>query len=89
MTGTTATILDDDTRGVAVSPIALTVPEGGSATYTVVLTSQPTATVTPSRSSGYRRFTPGLTTDDARLAEKRGWLFLSFRGTFTRYPSTG
>ncbi len=54
VTATTATIVDDDTRGVAVSPIVLTVPEGSTATYTVVLTSQPTATVTvtPSRSSG-------------------------------------
>ena len=34
------------TRGVTVSPIVLTVPEGSTATYTVVLTSQPTATVT-------------------------------------------
>ena len=54
VTGTTATIVDDDTRGVTISPIALTVSEGNTATYTVVLTSQPTATVTvtPSRSSG-------------------------------------
>lgn len=28
----------------------------------------------------HRRFTPGLTTDDARLTEKRGWLLFSFRG---------
>ena len=42
----------------------------------------------PARMHRYRRFTPGLTADDARLAEKRGWLLLSFRGTFTRYPST-
>ena len=42
----------------------------------------------PARMHRYRRFTPSLTADDARLAEKRGWLLLSFRGTFTRYPST-
>ena len=42
----------------------------------------------PARMHRYRRFTPGLTADDARLAEKRGRLLLSFRGTFTRYPST-
>ncbi len=51
---TTATIVDDDTRGVTVSTPTLSVTEGGSATYTVVLDSQPTATVTvtPSRASG-------------------------------------
>ena len=50
VTGATLTIADDDTRGVEVSETALTVPEGGSGTYTVVLASQPTGavTVTPS-----------------------------------------
>ena len=43
---TTVTITDDDTRGVTVSETALTVPEGGMATYTVVLDSQPTGNVT-------------------------------------------
>ena len=54
VTGTTTTIVDDDERGVAIPATTLTVPEGSTATYTVVLTSQPTATVTvtPSRSSG-------------------------------------
>ena len=54
VTGMTATIIDDDTRGVTVSHVSLPVTEGASATYTVVLTSQPTAsvTVTPSRESG-------------------------------------
>ncbi|MDE0523462.1 MAG: cadherin-like beta sandwich domain-containing protein [Boseongicola sp.] len=54
VTGTALTIEDDDTRGVTVSETALPVPEGGTATYTVVLDSQPTGdvTVTPSRSSG-------------------------------------
>ena len=54
MTGTTLTIEDDDTRGVTVSETALPVPEGGTATYTVVLDSQPAGdvTVTPSRSGG-------------------------------------
>ena len=46
ITGTTATIVEDDERGVTVSTPTLTVPEGGTATYTVVLESQPTATVT-------------------------------------------
>ena len=40
------TITDDDERGVTVTPTALTVDEGGSGTYAVVLTSQPTADVT-------------------------------------------
>ena len=35
----------------------------------------------------YRRFSPSLTANAARLAEKRGRLLLSFRGTLTRYPS--
>ena len=48
------TLEDDDTRGVTVSATSLDVDEGDDATYTVVLTSQPTADVTvmPSRSSG-------------------------------------
>ena len=41
-----ATILDNDERGVTVAPTALTVTEGGSAPYTVVLESEPTAAVT-------------------------------------------
>ena len=39
-------IADDDERGVRVTPVALTVLEGGSATYTVVLGTEPTGTVT-------------------------------------------
>ena len=39
------TITDDDARGVTVTPTELTVIEGSSASYTVVLTSQPTADV--------------------------------------------
>ena len=42
----TLTITDDDTRGVPVTPTELTVNEGASNTYKVVLTSRPTATVT-------------------------------------------
>ncbi|MCY3623786.1 MAG: cadherin-like beta sandwich domain-containing protein [Gammaproteobacteria bacterium] len=44
--GTTLAIEDDDTRGVSVSARTLSVDEGGDATYTVVLDSQPTGTVT-------------------------------------------
>ena len=45
------TVEDNDTRDVTVSPTALPVNEGSTGTYTVVLNSQPTAsvTVTPSR----------------------------------------
>ena len=39
------TIKDSDVEGVAVNPTELTVTEGGSASYTVVLTKRPTATV--------------------------------------------
>ena len=42
----TATIVDDDDRGVRVSPTKLEVTEGGRETYTVVLTSEPTGDVT-------------------------------------------
>ena len=40
------TITDDDTPGVTVSPTTLTVPEGGSETYTVVLDTEPSDDVT-------------------------------------------
>ena len=45
------TVEDNDTRGVTVPTTALTINEGATGTYTVVLDSQPTAnvTVTPSR----------------------------------------
>ena len=44
--GTQITITDDDTRGVTISATTLTVAEGASETYTVVLDSEPTADVT-------------------------------------------
>ena len=44
----TLSLLDDDTRGVTVEPTALTVAEGGSGSYTVVLDTEPTAEVTVS-----------------------------------------
>ena len=44
--GLAVTITDDDTRGVTVSPTTLPVAEGGDATYTVELDSEPTGTVT-------------------------------------------
>ena len=48
------TIADDDARGVTVSAGSLDISEGGDGSYTVVLDSQPTGTVTvtPSRTSG-------------------------------------
>ena len=45
VTAATLTITDDDTRGIEVSPTALTVAEGSQEAYTVVLTSEPTAPV--------------------------------------------
>ena len=41
----TVTVQDDDTAGVSVSRTGLTIPEGESGHYTVVLTSKPTAAV--------------------------------------------
>ena len=46
----TATESDNDTPGVTVSPTALPVAEGSTASYTVALTTQPTADVTVSLS---------------------------------------
>ena len=64
------TVEDDDERGVSVSPTALTVPEGGSATYTVVLASRPTGpvTVTPSVASG-----PDVTVSGALTFTAADW----------------
>ena len=42
----TITIVDDEEAGVTVAPAKLTVPEGGSAGYTVVLNTEPAAAVT-------------------------------------------
>ena len=41
----TVTVTDNDTAGLVLSEPALTIPEGGSAVYTVKLASEPTATV--------------------------------------------
>ena len=43
---TTVSIIDDDSAGVTVSESSLTIDEGGSDTYTVVLDTQPSADVT-------------------------------------------
>ena len=60
VTGTTATIMDDDTHVVELSVSALSVPEGGSSTYTVVLTGAPghDVTVTPSSDNADVTFSP-------------------------------
>ena len=43
--GVAVTVTDDDAAGAAVSETTLTVAEGGSATYTVRLNTQPTSDV--------------------------------------------
>ena len=48
----TGTIADDDERGIALRPTALTVREGGGGTWEVALASEPTGTVTVDVSSG-------------------------------------
>ena len=46
VTGTTVTIKENDESGLEISTALLTVPEGGSSTYMVALTSEPTDKVT-------------------------------------------
>ena len=45
------TVTDDETAGVTVTPTSLTVNEGGTNTYTIVLDTEPTDTVTVAISS--------------------------------------
>ncbi|MCY4425039.1 MAG: cadherin-like beta sandwich domain-containing protein, partial [Acidimicrobiaceae bacterium] len=52
ITGVTLTITDDDTHGVTVNKTAVSVAEGATAEYTVVLDSKPTADVTVTPTSG-------------------------------------
>ena len=47
--GVAVTVTDDDAAGAAVSETTLTVAEGGSATYTVRLNTQPTSDVVITR----------------------------------------
>ena len=42
----TVTVTDNDTRGITVTPTSLTVNEGGTNTYTIVLNTEPLAAVT-------------------------------------------
>ena len=74
--GTGVTILDDDERGVLVNPTLLTVSEGDSATYTVVLGSKPSGTV--------RVTISGTTGTDLRRSRS----FLSFRTSNWNEPQT-
>ena len=71
VSGTVVNINDDDSRGVTVSKSSLTVNEGGTGTYTVVLASQPTGDVkvTPSRSSG----DADVTVSGARTFTPNNW----------------
>ena len=62
--GTTLSITDNDERGVTVSPGVLTFSEGASATYTVVLDTEPTEVVTVTPSLGG---SPDLTFEPSRL----------------------
>ena len=62
---TVVTIVDNDTAGLTVTPTTLNITEGASGTYTVVLDSQPTAsvTVTPASSdAGAAGVTPATLT---------------------------
>ena len=71
--GLTVTITDDDERGVRATPHELTVPEGGTATYEVKLTSQPTdavdVTVTASGDATVDAQTLSFTTEDWSTAQ--------------------
>ena len=60
----TVTVTDDDEREVTVSGSPLTMNEGGTGAYTVVLTSQPTndVTITPSSDNTDVTFTPATLT---------------------------
>ena len=49
---TTATVTDDDSKNLSISPVSGTVTEGSTATYTVKLSALPTNNVTVSVRSG-------------------------------------
>ena len=69
--GASLSITDDDERGVRIDPNSLSLPEGGDASYAVVLTSQPTGevTVTPSLASGDADVTLG----EALIFDATNW----------------
>ena len=64
-------ITDDDTRGVAVSPVSLTVDEGATAAYTVRLTSKPTGNVSvaPFHAGG----DPDIAASPVRAFDSSNW----------------
>ena len=64
-----ATEGDNDTKGFTFNPAAVTVAEGGTANYTVVLDTKPTAavTVTVSRASGDADLTASTSNSDNKL----------------------
>ena len=75
------TLEDDDERGVTVTPTALTIAEGGSASYTVALTSQPTGPVTVAAAVAgdfYVRVAAGAAPADAGYADARRTTALTF-----------
>ena len=69
VTTATGTILDDDTRALAVKPSELYVTEGHKASYEVTLGSEPTAPVTVAVTAGTE--TGALTVDPDRLTFTR------------------
>ena len=69
----TVSITDDDGPGVLITPTALTVPEGGSRTYTVKLTSQPTADVTVNLSTSGSPDVTHDATDDMLTFTAANW----------------
>ena len=70
---TTVSINDDDGPGVLITPTALTVPEGRSRTYTVKLTSQPTANVTVTISTSGSTTVTHDATDDMLTFTAANW----------------
>ena len=69
----TVTITEDDTKGVRVTPRALSVTEGaGAARYTVVLTTEPTGTVTITLGGLTNAKTQSLAVNPTSLTFTRG-----------------
>ena len=66
-------ITDDDGPGVLITPTTLTVPEGRSRTYTVKLTSQPTADVTVNLSTSGSTTVTHDATDDMLTFTAANW----------------
>ena len=69
----TVSITDDDGPGVLITPTTLTVPEGRSRTYTVELTSEPTANVTVTISTSGSTTVTHDATDDMLTFTAATW----------------